>query len=83
MIYKDLSRALVITVGADTLGFLLTCALRHFYRKTALPFPRDIRIILKVALLSVLGAIIQAKSVQAFVDFMNWHDWSWIVLTIP
>ena len=73
VIYKDLSRALVITVGADTLGFLLTCALRHFYRKTALPFPRDIRIILKVALLSVLGAIIQAKSVQAFVDFMNWH----------
>ena len=73
VIYKDLSRALVITVGADTLGFLLTCALRHFYRKTALPFPRDIRIILQVALLSVLGAIIQAESVQAFVDFMNWH----------
>ena len=40
VIYKDLTRALVITLGADTLGFLLTCALRHFYRKTALPFPR-------------------------------------------
>lgn len=73
VIYKDLTRALVITVGADTLGFFLTCALRHFYRKTALPFPRDIRIILKVALLSVAAAIIQAGCVQAFVDFMHWH----------
>jgi hypothetical protein len=73
VIYKDLTRALVITLGADTLGFLLTCALRHFYRKTALPFPRDIRIILQVALLSLIGAMIQAESVQAFVDFMNWH----------
>jgi hypothetical protein len=73
VIYKDLTRALVITLGADTLGFLLTCALRHFYRKTALPFLRDIRIILQVALLSFLGAMIQAESVQAFVDFMNWH----------
>jgi hypothetical protein len=73
VIYKDLTRALVITLGADTVGFLLTCALRHFYRKTALPFPRDIRIILQVALLSLIGAMIQAESVQAFVDFMNWH----------
>jgi len=73
VIYKDLTRAFVITLGADTVGFLLTCALRHFYRKTALPFPRDIRIILQVALLSLIGGMIQAESVQAFVDFMNWH----------
>ena len=73
VIYKDLTRALVITLGADTLGFFLTCALRYFYRKTALPFPRDIRIILQVAFLCVLGAMVQAESVQAFVDFMNWH----------
>ena len=73
VIYKDLTRALVITVGADKLWFFLSCALRHFYRKTALPFPRDIRIILKVALLSVAAAIIQAECVQAFVDFMHWH----------
>ena len=73
VIYKDLSRALLITLSADTLGFLLTCGLRHFYRQTALPFPRDIRIILQVFSLSLFGAMIQAESVQALVDFMNWH----------
>lgn len=73
VIYKDLSRALLITLSADTLGFLLTCGLRHFYRQTALPFPRNIRIILQVFSLSLFGAMIQAESVQALVDFMNWH----------
>jgi hypothetical protein len=73
VIYKDVTRALVVTLGADSLGFLLTCAMRHIYRKTALPFPRDLKPILQVALPSFLGAMIQAESVQAFVDFMNWH----------
>jgi two-component system LytT family sensor kinase len=73
VIYKDLTRALVITLGSDTMGFLLTCGLRIFYRKAGMPFPRDIRIILKVALLSVVAAMIQAECVQAFVDFMHWH----------
>ena len=73
VIYKDLSRAIVITLGADTMGFLLTCALRHFYRSKDISFPRSVRIILQVALLSLLGAVTQAASVQIFADVMGWQ----------
>ena len=73
VIYKDLTRALVITLGADTLGFLLTCALRQFYRRREPSFPRSVGIIFQVASLSLLCAVTQAANVQIFAEFMGWQ----------
>ena len=73
VIYKDLTRALTVTLGADTLGFLLTCGLRYFYRRKTLSLPLDIGFLLQVALLSLLGATIQAESVQVLADLLNWQ----------
>jgi two-component system LytT family sensor kinase len=73
VIYKDLTRALVITLGADTMGFLLTCTLRQFYRRKEPSFPRGVGIIFQVASLSLLCAATQAASVQIFAEFMGWQ----------
>lgn len=73
VIYKDVTRALVITLGADTMGFLLTCALRQFYKKKEPSFPRSVGIILQVASLSLLCAVTQAASVQIFAEVMGWQ----------
>ncbi len=73
VIYKDVTRALAVTLGADTMGFLLTCALRQFYRRKEASFPRSVGIILHVASLSLLCALTQAASVQMFAEFMGWQ----------
>ncbi len=73
VIYKDLTRALVVTLGADATGFLLTCALRQFYRRKEFSSPRRVGIVLQVASLSLLCAFIQAASVQIFAEFMGWQ----------
>ncbi len=73
VIYKDLTRTLVITLGADTMGFLLTCILRQFYRRKEPSFPRSIGIIFQVASLCLLCAATQATSVQIFAELMGWQ----------
>lgn len=73
VIYNDVARALVITLGADTFGFLLTCALRQVYRSKEPAFPRSVRIILQIASLSLLCAVTQAAGVQIFAGLMGWQ----------
>lgn len=79
IMHQDLERAVALTLGAETLGFLLSGILREFYK--SLGPGRFLRplFLLQAAAVTLLAGLFQAGLVQAFVYFVNWPPTRWSI----
>jgi hypothetical protein len=79
IMHQDFERAIALTLGAETLGFLFSGILQKFYRSLGAGVFHSPRLILQVALLTLFTGVLQAGIVQAFVCFVNWPPVRWTV----
>jgi len=88
IMHQDLDRAILLTLGAETLGFFLSGLLREVYRRLAAERAMRAGIIVRVFLLTFLAAVFQAAILQVAISFLGWQSfrmtlWErWLLLSI-
>ncbi len=72
ILHQDLIHALFFTVAGESSAFLLTLALRSFYRRAGLAF--DLRTAVMIASLSLLASVALAGIAHALTVLTGWYN---------
>jgi len=76
IMHQDLERAFGLTIAAESLGFVISGALRQIYKARKPGMPRA-GFFLRAVLLTLVAGLFQAALVQGLVFTLNWHSLRW------